>query len=923
MKTLFRKILKEIDVKWMMDNTEKLWKKELGQCFKDYHAACQFTESLLKESGLDNVEIINFPADGKTAYQDKIMPMAWDATYARLTIKKSPIPFTNPVIADFQKHPFHLIKGSTSTKAEGINVRLISENQLFNGEDGKGCLIVTNPSTSPRPEILKAVLDLGAIGLISDWIKGRYDTPDGIQWVTACTEGPHWHIHQDDRPFIGFSVSPRVGDQLRAAVSSGEVIAHVVCDGKRYEGKLPAVTATLPGKEDKELWILSHLYEPLADDNSSGVIASIEIARTIKKLISAGELPPLRFTLRLVFAMEMYGFAAFADRMGGYLHNKVLGGINTDGMAVVKGASPTVWLSPPGTGFFGDYLMEELFENYRGMSNPKICELKDEGAYFDDMFLSDSTTGIPTLWVLGPGNLWHNSEQTMSIIDPDYFTRATAFIATWVTTLLTASKDKANGIISRAALYAKTHLHTEAGHIFDTLTKTNEAKIERTIGTQDIDDWMNWRLKREEGRLLDFKQIFPAGQIDKELDMLRQEKQRVLKELKERITDIHSHSKVPCSADKWLEYADTIISKRITIGLPYDLSLIPKEQRRPIPGNVIYGPFARILANMDGKKTLKYLLKQAEWESKTCFNSKEIKKYIHSIEYLTEFGYLKTTFKGSIRKNNIISALKQAGISKGELLLVHSGLSHFGYIKGGADTIIDAFLEVIGENGTLLLPTFTRPFVYFDGCCIKGNRYRPHDKDNESLVCVGKIPQIFLKRHGVIRSKNATHSVAGIGPLASKCLSEHKEADPPVCRRSPFGKLLDYNGKMVWFGADLASTTFFHFLEDEMNMPYLGNAVCRIEDPDGTLKTVFIPKHLPGHRDFYNTPAEETKLYKRLLSDGLKIKKSILGLGTVKVIDAKQMYSLGIKAIKNDPDILLCDSKECLFCSKYRQKTRR
>lgn len=45
----------------------------------------------MKEAGLENVEKIPFPADGKTGYQDKISPLAWDATCGRLTITKSPV----------------------------------------------------------------------------------------------------------------------------------------------------------------------------------------------------------------------------------------------------------------------------------------------------------------------------------------------------------------------------------------------------------------------------------------------------------------------------------------------------------------------------------------------------------------------------------------------------------------------------------------------------------------------------------------------------------------------------------------------------------------------------------------------------------------------------------------------------------------
>ena len=56
----------------------------------------------------------------------------------------------------------------------------------------------------------------------------------------------------------------------------------------------------LPGRETREVWTLAHLYEPMSNDNSTGVIAGIEIARALQKMIQAGTIPPPRFTLRLV-----------------------------------------------------------------------------------------------------------------------------------------------------------------------------------------------------------------------------------------------------------------------------------------------------------------------------------------------------------------------------------------------------------------------------------------------------------------------------------------------------------------------------------------------------------------------------------------------------------------------------------------------
>ena len=49
----------------------------------------------------------------------------------RLTVTKSEIPFDEPVVADYERHPFHLIKGSTGTPEGGIKARLLTEEQVL------------------------------------------------------------------------------------------------------------------------------------------------------------------------------------------------------------------------------------------------------------------------------------------------------------------------------------------------------------------------------------------------------------------------------------------------------------------------------------------------------------------------------------------------------------------------------------------------------------------------------------------------------------------------------------------------------------------------------------------------------------------------------------------------------------------------
>jgi len=891
---IYQCFLELIPLENLLKKVEKLWQVEQGQTFQAYKKAADFTFRMMKEAGLKRVEKISFPADGKTAYQDKISPLAWQASCGKLEIISSPLAFADPVVADYKRHPFHLIKGSTATPPEGIYVRLVSEQQAFSGQDLKNCLVVLEPDSRPVAPLTEKLLDLGACGWVNTYVTDRYLTPDGIGWVNACTEGAHWHVHQQDRPFIGFSVSPRTGDRLRQAIKCGNVLAKATCDGKRFCGEIDLVTGILPGQDSRELYLLAHLYEPLPDDNATGVVAAICLAQCLQKLVEKGKLKPLRFTLRLVFGLEVYGFAAFAERKGGYLDNKTVGALNLDGFPCHSDCGVNIHLAPYSVPFCGNVLMEEMVSNLPAKCLPLVHPvLKKTGTYADDMLLNDATVALRTIWVLTEHRLHHNSFQTMEIIHPETYRQYLAFQGTWIARMLNLEEKCAQDLIRRQS-------------------ERTIKEIKKMVSCKST-DYLRWLVKRQRETWKDFQRLLPQIQVENHLDKFSEKAEKIIS----RRTDAGAGEKDSAEKSRLLVQASSIIPARATRGFPFSLALIPEEERKLLPQHIIYGPLASILSWMDGCRSLAQLIKTAQWETEKNFTEKEIRSYLSAVEYLTTYGYLKTEYLKSISRKDIVRALQDCGIRKGDLLLIHSSLSVFGHIDKGAETVIDAFLEAVGSTGTVLFPTFTYPYLYFNGEVVTGTRYQPFQQKN-TAVWTGTIPATVLKRKEVIRSVHPTHSVAGIGPLAKACLCQHRETDPPAGSTSPFAKLLDYNGKMVWFGADLASTTFFHFLETEAHLPYLQPAVCRILRENGFTETVLIPQHLPGHRDFYKIPGEKSKAYQQLLQAGLVIRKTNLGYGEIKVIRAKQMYRLGREVLKQDPGVFLCDDNCCLFCRQYQ-----
>ena len=89
MKQMYREFLAGVDKDFLRENAIKLMTIEQKQTSAAQYKACEFVRDLMIENGIPNVELLEFPADGKTVYQDKRMPIAWDASVGKLTIMGS------------------------------------------------------------------------------------------------------------------------------------------------------------------------------------------------------------------------------------------------------------------------------------------------------------------------------------------------------------------------------------------------------------------------------------------------------------------------------------------------------------------------------------------------------------------------------------------------------------------------------------------------------------------------------------------------------------------------------------------------------------------------------------------------------------------------------------------------------------------
>ena len=262
-----------------------------------------------------------------------------------------------------------------------------------------------------------------------------------------------------------------------------------------------------------------------------------------------------------------------------------------------------------------------------------------------------------------------------------------------------------------------------------------------------------------------------------------------------------------------------------------------------------------------------------------------------------------------IDKAAILAALKGVGVRTGDTLLVHSSLSACGRIVGGARTIIEALIEAVGPDGNFFVPTFQRSECYLNGINKRWD-HRPsdwRDRASEAVRWVGTLPLEFMRLYpDAPRGVHISHSWAGWGKRAAEVLSRQAEDEPPFSDNSCPLLVKDLGGKILLFGSPLGHTSFVHCLETHFNLPGLGPSYYDVRLADGTITWKFVPKGLPGPREFYSKD-EQARLFREAVARGLEIRREKLGVGELKLMDCRQFWEIGSKLVTEDPRIVIGD----------------
>ncbi len=237
----------------------------------------------------------------------------------------------------------------------------------------------------------------------------------------------------------------------------------------------------------------------------------------------------------------------------------------------------------------------------------------------------------------------------------------------------------------------------------------------------------------------------------------------------------------------------------------------------------------------------------------------------------------------------------ELGLRSGDTVLVHASLSSFGTVDGGADTVVDAILRVIGNTGSLLAPTFNHSPGVFDPA-------------RTPSLC-GAVTEAMRLRPDSVRSLHPTHSIAAIGPLA-RTLTEGHDKVHAFGRGSPLFKMVQARGKVLQLGTTHTTNSVVHVAEEIAGVGYLDRSQpVLIKTPGGRVLTKWIRR--PGCSMGFD------KIEPALREKGA-VAETIIGKCRARLVSAREVVDAAVEALRLDPEALLCSRPDCGTCAESR-----
>lgn len=165
--------------------------------------------------------------------------------------------------------------------------------------------------------------------------------------------------------------------------------------------------------------------------------------------------------------------------------------------------------------------------------------------------------------------------------------------------------------------------------------------------------------------------------------------------------------------------------------------------------------------------------------------------------------------------------LRALGLQPGMTVLVHSSLTSLGWVSGGPVAAIQALMDVLTSQGTLVMPAFSgysdptyweNPPVPRSWIEVIHATMPAYDPATAPTRGMGLIAGSFRTWPSVLRSQHPLDSFCAWGAHAQEVIADHA-LDDGLGEASPLARIFELNGHVLLLGVGFDSNTSFHLAE--------------------------------------------------------------------------------------------------------------
>ncbi|AFZ65901.1 AAC(3) family N-acetyltransferase [Deinococcus peraridilitoris] len=257
----------------------------------------------------------------------------------------------------------------------------------------------------------------------------------------------------------------------------------------------------------------------------------------------------------------------------------------------------------------------------------------------------------------------------------------------------------------------------------------------------------------------------------------------------------------------------------------------------------------------------------------------------------------------AVTEEELSQALAEVGLDGTQHIIAHASLRAFGFLEGGAPTMLRALRA---RSATLVMPSFSYYTLVWPEEQRQPDWAKPapppgpaYGRFSRVSSDIGRVPQTLADDATTLRSFHPALSFVALGERAEEVLDAQSLESP----YGPIGKLYDLDGVAVLLGVDHRSNTTIHYGEYWAGVPLLDRYVV----VNGEVRRTSFP----------NCSADFGRIAPHVRGESVT-----LGRGRITAFRVRELVDGARRLLAHDPEALLCSFPGCR-CQAVRQRVRR